>query len=87
MLLETEVPSVMHLFRAPKRRLPMEELEEILAVEDSGFEGCAHARPGDRADARVLEQSACERCHRTGDVEQEDQRAQARAAANTPQIR
>ena len=48
MLLETEVPSVLHLFRAPKRRLPMEELEEILAVEDSGFEGCAHARPGKR---------------------------------------
>jgi MOSC domain-containing protein YiiM len=35
--------SVLHLFRAPQRRLPMEEMAEILAVEDSGLEGCAHA--------------------------------------------
>ena len=37
---------VMHLFRAPKRRLPMEELTEVQAISDAGFEGCAHARPG-----------------------------------------
>lgn len=36
---------VTHLFRAPKRRAPMEELPEALAVEDMGLEGCAHARP------------------------------------------
>jgi|SRR5579859_455843 len=36
---------VMHLFRAPKRREPMEELQETLVVEDVGLEGCAHARP------------------------------------------
>jgi MOSC domain-containing protein YiiM len=35
----------MHLFRAPQRRLPMEELAEVQALEDSGFDGCAHARP------------------------------------------
>jgi MOSC domain-containing protein YiiM len=37
---------VLHLFRAPKRRLPMEELAEIQAFADTGFDGCAHARPG-----------------------------------------
>jgi len=37
--------SVIHLFRAPKRRAPMEELPEAHAVEDVGLEGCAHARP------------------------------------------
>jgi MOSC domain-containing protein YiiM len=37
---------VMHLFRAPKRRLPMEELQEVHAVTDKGFEGCVHARTG-----------------------------------------
>jgi MOSC domain-containing protein YiiM len=37
--------TVIHLFRAPKRREPMEELEEARAVEDVGLEGCAHARP------------------------------------------
>ena len=36
---------VIHLFRAPKRREPMEELQEARAVEDVGLEGCAHARP------------------------------------------
>jgi MOSC domain-containing protein YiiM len=38
--------SVLHLFRAPERRLPMEELLAAQAVKDSGLEACAHARPG-----------------------------------------
>jgi len=36
--------NVLHLFRALQRRLPMEETAEVRALEDSGFEGCAHAR-------------------------------------------
>jgi hypothetical protein len=36
---------VLHLFYAPARRLPMKEVEEIRAVENHGFQGCAHARP------------------------------------------
>ena len=36
---------VLHLFRAPKRRAPMESLHETRALEDVGLEGCAHARP------------------------------------------
>lgn len=39
---------VSHLFRAPKKSAPMEELEQAIAFEDSGLEGCAHARPGKR---------------------------------------
>jgi MOSC domain-containing protein YiiM len=39
---------VSHLFRAPRKRAPMEELEQAVALEDSGLEGCAHARPGNR---------------------------------------
>src|SRR4029077_16967889 len=31
-------------FRAPQRRLPMEEIAEARALEDSGLQGCAHAR-------------------------------------------
>jgi MOSC domain-containing protein YiiM len=38
--------SVLHLFRAPRKRAPMEELSEARVVENVGFEGCAHARPG-----------------------------------------
>ena len=36
--------SVVHLFRAPKRRLSMEEVETADAVADLGFVGCAHAK-------------------------------------------
>jgi MOSC domain-containing protein YiiM len=38
--------SVLHLFRASQRRLPMEEIAEIRALQGSGLEGCAHARNG-----------------------------------------
>jgi MOSC domain-containing protein YiiM len=37
---------VKHLFRASKRRLPMEELSEVRVLKDFGLDGCAHARPG-----------------------------------------
>src|SRR5437879_11531711 len=44
---ETSVMAkVQNLFRAPKKRLPMEELSEVRAVGNPGFEGCAHGRPG-----------------------------------------
>jgi len=39
------MPKVKHLFRAPNKRLPMEELTEVRVAGNSGFEGCAHARP------------------------------------------
>jgi len=42
------MPRVLRLFRAPKRSWPMEELAEVSAIQEMGFEGCAHARPGSR---------------------------------------
>ena len=47
---------VTHLFRAPKRREPMEELDEALAVEDVGLEGCAHARPKGKRQVLLMDQ-------------------------------
>lgn len=47
--------SVLHLFRAPKRRLPMEELSETEALEDSGIQGCAHARPGGKRQVLLVD--------------------------------
>ena len=38
--------NVVHLFRALQRRLPKEEVAEVRALQDSGLEGCAHARTG-----------------------------------------
>lgn len=46
---------VMHLYRAPKRRLPMEELSEVQAVADAGFEGCAHARSGGKRQVLLVD--------------------------------
>jgi MOSC domain-containing protein YiiM len=37
--------SVKHLFRAAKKRLPMEELPQAWVADNYGFEGCAHGRP------------------------------------------
>jgi MOSC domain-containing protein YiiM len=38
--------TILHIFRAPKKRLPMEELEEVQVITNVGLTGCAHARPG-----------------------------------------
>jgi len=47
--------TVRHLFRAPKRRLPMEELWEARLVADAGIEGCAHARPGSKRQVLLVD--------------------------------
>jgi len=38
------MPKVLYLFRAPRKRLPMESLNSAAVVTDRGFSGCAHAR-------------------------------------------
>ena len=45
----------MHLFRAPKRREPMEELSEAKVVTDTGFDGCSHARPGGKRQVLLVD--------------------------------
>jgi MOSC domain-containing protein YiiM len=37
---------ILHIFRAPKKRLAMEELEAVQIITNVGLQGCAHARPG-----------------------------------------
>jgi hypothetical protein len=38
---------VLRLFRAPKRRAPMEELASAEVLKDAGFEGCAQCTAGE----------------------------------------
>ncbi len=38
----------------------MEKLAEIYAVEDSGFEGCAHARPGGKRQVLLVDSETLE---------------------------
>jgi MOSC domain-containing protein YiiM len=54
------MPRVQNLFRAPKKRLPMEELSEIRAVGDTGFEGCAHARPASKRQVLLVDRETLE---------------------------
>jgi MOSC domain-containing protein YiiM len=51
---------VQNLFRAPKKHLPMEELFEVHAVGDTGFEGCAHARPGSKRQVLLVDRETLE---------------------------
>jgi MOSC domain-containing protein YiiM len=37
---------ILHIFRAPTKRLPMEELAEARVITNAGLESCAHARVG-----------------------------------------
>jgi MOSC domain-containing protein YiiM len=54
------MPRVQNLFRAPKKHLPMEELSEVRAVGDTGFEGCAHARPGSKRQVLLVDHETLE---------------------------
>src|SRR5260370_17148636 len=54
------MPRVQNLFRAPKKQLPMEELSEVRAVGDTGFEGCAHARPGRERQVLLVDRETLE---------------------------
>jgi MOSC domain-containing protein YiiM len=49
------VAKILNLFRAPKRRVAMEELSEVRVVENAGFEGCAHARPAGKRQVLLMD--------------------------------
>jgi MOSC domain-containing protein YiiM len=51
---------ILHIFRAPKKRLPMEELEEVQVIRNSGLEGCAHARPGGSRQVLLVDRETLE---------------------------
>ncbi len=49
------MPRVAHLFRAPKRGWPMEEITAVAAIQDVGFKGCAHRRPGGKRQVLLVD--------------------------------
>ena len=51
---------VLHLFRAPKKRLPMEELEAVEVLADKGFAKCAHARPRGKRQVLLVDSETLE---------------------------
>jgi MOSC domain-containing protein YiiM len=54
------MPQVLKLFRSPKKHFPMEELQEVRALNDAGFEGCAHARPGGKRQVLLVDRETLE---------------------------
>ena len=52
--------NVLHLFRAYRRRLPMEEVAEVRALGGSGLEGCAHARTGSARQVLLMDTETLE---------------------------
>lgn len=51
---------VLHLFRSPKRGLPMEELFAAEAVRELGFAGCSHARAGSQRQLLLVDEETLE---------------------------
>jgi MOSC domain-containing protein YiiM len=51
---------VQNLFRARKKHFPMEELSEVRALDDTGFEGCAHARPASKRQVLLVDRETLE---------------------------
>lgn len=54
------MPSVQNLFRSAKKHLPMEELSEVRALKDFGFEGCVHAHPGGKRQVLLVDREKLE---------------------------
>jgi len=54
------MPRVQNLFRAPKKHLPMQELSEVRAVGDTGFEDCAHGRSGSKRQVLLVDRETLE---------------------------
>ena len=46
---------VVNLFRAPKKRIPMEELAETRLFAEFGLENCAHARAGSKRQVLLVD--------------------------------
>ena len=51
---------VQNLFRATRKHFPMEELSEVRALDDAGFEGCAHARSASKRQVLLVDRETLE---------------------------
>jgi MOSC domain-containing protein YiiM len=51
---------VLHIFRAPKKSLAMEELDEVRVITNVGLEGCAHARTGSKRQVLLVDRETLE---------------------------
>jgi MOSC domain-containing protein YiiM len=66
------MPQVLKVFRSPKKHFPMEELQEVRAVREVGFEGCAHARPGGKRQVLLVDRETLEAMNLTPGILREN---------------
>jgi MOSC domain-containing protein YiiM len=52
---------VLHLFKCLVHRFPMEELDEAEAVENKGFRGCIHGRPGSERQVSLMDRETLDK--------------------------
>ncbi len=52
--------SIHKLFRAPKKHVPLEELQEARVHAGIGLEGCAHAQPGGNRQILLVDRETLE---------------------------
>jgi MOSC domain-containing protein YiiM len=52
--------TVLNLFRAPKKHVPMEEVREARLLADFGLEGCAHAQAGSSRQILLVDRETLE---------------------------
>jgi MOSC domain-containing protein YiiM len=66
------MPQVWKLFRSGKKHFPMEELLEVRVVNNAGFEGCAHARPGAKRQVLLVDRETLDAMNLTPGVIREN---------------
>ncbi len=66
------MPHVLKLFRSPKKHFPMEELPEVRAVRDLGFEGCAHAKLGRQRQVLLMDRETLDAMNLTPGILREN---------------
>jgi MOSC domain-containing protein YiiM len=55
------VAEVLQLFLCLVHRFPMKEAEEVDAIENKGFRGCIHGRPGSERQVLLIDSETLER--------------------------
>jgi len=52
---------VQHLFTCLVHRFPMREVSEVEVIQDKGFKGCIHGRPGSKRQVSLMDRETLDR--------------------------
>ena len=63
---------VLHLFTCLVHRFPMREVSEVEVIQDKGFKGCIHGRPGSKRQVSLMDRETLEKFGLTPGVVKEN---------------